>query len=58
MRRTEALQGGVFWNLLHHWEYAELNQEEAAEPRGPREDVSMLDAPLRRGGRRRPWVKA
>ena len=34
MRRTEALQGvrmAVFLNLLHRWESAELNQEEAAE---------------------------
>jgi transposase len=34
MRRTEALQGvrmTVFLNLLHRWESAELNQEEAAE---------------------------
>ena len=34
MRRTEALQGvrmAVFLNLLHRWELAELNQEEAAE---------------------------
>src|SRR6201996_1526257 len=33
MRRTEALQGArmaVFLNLLHRWESAELNQEEAA----------------------------
>src|SRR6516165_10661853 len=34
MRRTEALQGvrmAMFLNLLHRWESAELNQEEAAE---------------------------
>jgi transposase len=34
MGRTEALQGvrmAVFLNLLHRWESAELNQEEAAE---------------------------
>ena len=34
MRRTEALQGvrmAMFLNLLHRWEQAELNQEEAAE---------------------------
>ena len=34
MRRTEALQGVrmmVFLSLLHRWESAELNQEEAAE---------------------------
>jgi transposase len=34
MRRTEALQGArmaVFLNLLHRWESAELNQEEAGE---------------------------
>ena len=34
MRRTEALQGvrmTVFLNLLHRWESAEFNQEEAAE---------------------------
>jgi transposase len=34
MRRTEALQGvrmAVFLNLLHRWELAELNQDEAAE---------------------------
>jgi transposase len=34
MRRTEALQGvrmTVFLTLLHRWESAELNQEEAAE---------------------------
>jgi hypothetical protein len=34
MRRMEALQGvrmAVFLNLLHRWESAELNQEEAAE---------------------------
>src|SRR5580704_10687019 len=34
MGRTEALQGvrmTVFLNLLHRWESAELNQEEAAE---------------------------
>ena len=34
MRRTEALQGvrmTMFLNLLHRWESAELNQEEAAE---------------------------
>lgn len=34
MRRTEALQGvrmAVFLNVLHRWESAELNQEEAAE---------------------------
>src|ERR1700740_3690850 len=33
MRRTEAVQGArmaVFLNLLHRWESAELNQEEAA----------------------------
>jgi transposase len=33
MRRTEALQGvrmAMFLNLLHRWESAELNQEEAA----------------------------
>ncbi len=34
MRRTEALQGvrmAMFLNILHRWESAELNQEEAAE---------------------------
>jgi transposase len=34
MRRTEALQGvrmAMFLNLLHRWESAELNQEEAAD---------------------------
>ena len=34
MGRTEALQGvrmAMFLNLLHRWEQAELNQEEAAE---------------------------
>jgi transposase len=34
MRRTEALQGvrmAMFLNVLHRWESAELNQEEAAE---------------------------
>ena len=34
MRRTEVLQGvrmAMFLNLLHRWESAELNQEEAAE---------------------------
>jgi transposase len=34
MRRTEAVQGArmaVFLNLLHRWESAELNQEEAAD---------------------------
>jgi len=34
MRRTEAFQGvrmAMFLNLLHRWESAELNQEEAAE---------------------------
>ena len=34
MRRTEALQGVrmvMFLNILHRWESAELNQEEAAE---------------------------
>src|SRR5258707_6963891 len=34
MRRTEALQGvrmAMFLNLLHRWESAALNQEEAAE---------------------------
>ena len=34
MRRTEALQGvrmAMFLNLLHRWESAEHNQEEAAE---------------------------
>ena len=34
MRRTEALQGvrmAMILNLLHRWESAELNQEEAAE---------------------------
>jgi transposase len=34
MRRTEALQGvrmAKFLNILHRWESAELNQEEAAE---------------------------
>ena len=34
MRRTEALQGvrmAMFLNLLHRWESAELNQDEAAE---------------------------
>ena len=37
MRRTEALQGvrmTMFLNLLHRWESAELNQEEAAESLG------------------------
>ena len=37
MRRTEALQGvrmAVFLNLLHRWDSAELNQEEAAEVLG------------------------
>src|SRR5277367_4468604 len=49
MRWTEALQGvrmAVFLNLLHRWESAELNQEEAAE----RADVPSLDA----AGSRRP----
>src|SRR5271166_4425373 len=43
MRRTEALQGvrmAVFLNLLHRWESAELNQEEAAEVLGV--DVRMF----------------
>ena len=34
MRRTEALQAvrmAMFLNILHRWESAELNQEEAAE---------------------------
>ena len=34
MRRTEALQGvrmAMFLNILHRWESAELNQEEAAD---------------------------
>ena len=34
MRRTEALAGvrmAIFLNILHRWESAELNQEEAAE---------------------------
>jgi len=34
MRRTEALQGvrmAMFLNILHRWESAELNQDEAAE---------------------------
>lgn len=34
MRRTEALAGvrmAMFLNILHRWESAELNQEEAAE---------------------------
>ncbi len=34
MRRTEALQGvrmAIFLNILHRWESAELNEEEAAE---------------------------
>ena len=35
MRRTEALQ--VFLSLLHGWESAELNQEEAAELLGASE---------------------
>ena len=37
MRRAEALQGvgmAMFLNLLHHWESADLNQAEAAEPAG------------------------
>src|ERR1700677_1293563 len=43
MRRTEALQGvrmTVFLNLLHRWESAELNQEEAAELLGGSERTS------------------
>ncbi|MGO9755015.1 MAG: ISNCY family transposase [Roseiarcus sp.] len=34
MRRTEALQGvrvAIFLNIMHRWESAELNEEEAAE---------------------------
>ena len=40
MRRTEDLQGvrmAMFLNLLHRWESAELNQEEAAELLGVNE---------------------
>ena len=52
MRRTEALQGvrmAVFLNLLHRWESAELNQEEAAELLGVSgADVPALDAALMR----------
>jgi transposase len=49
MRRTEALQGvrmAIFLNILHRWESAELNPEEAAELLG------VTDRTFRRWTRR------
>jgi hypothetical protein len=48
MRRREAEEAvrmAKFLTLLHRWESAELNQEEAAELLGERADVPPLDAP-------------
>src|SRR6202166_4987871 len=76
MRRTEALQGvrmAMFLNLLHRWESAELNQEEAAALLGVSErtfrrwtrryeedgEVGLLDGRLgKASGRRVPADRA
>src|ERR1700688_2366652 len=76
MRRTEALQGvrmAMFLNLLHRWESAELNQEEASALLGVSErtfrrctrsyeedgEVGLLDGRLgKASGRRVPADRA
>ena len=51
MRRTEALQGvrmAMFLNILHRWEWADLNQEAAAELLGVAERTFRRGTPSAR----------